>query len=164
MDGCVNNDISYICNNISVYLSALQKNYLSVFNRCKNLRSYSFIKDATILDDFYLSEGLNFRPTEIANNSNIYLDIITMTIGTSRVLSMSAFIDPLFCLRQILTFEPMIELCFFASFLSTPVLFYWGIQHMMTARKISSNSTHPMIDLMLILNKQFGSFLAGNYF
>jgi len=105
---------------------------------------------------------MNFQTTEIANQSNICLDILTPMIGTSRVLSMSAFIDPLFCLRKVILFEPMIELCFFASFLSTPVLFYWGMQHMITTGEIAK-STHPMINLILVLNKRFGSFLRGKF-
>jgi hypothetical protein len=46
-----------------------------------------------------------------------------MPIGTSRVLSMSMFVFPIYQLRQVLFRDQLVELCLVASMLNTPVRF-----------------------------------------
>lgn len=71
--------------------------------------------------NFFLDDVLPFKSVTIFDD--IQNDFILTSIGPSRTLSLSLFIEPIYLLRKRLMFDQRLELCFAASFLSNPFWF-----------------------------------------
>jgi hypothetical protein len=71
--------------------------------------------------NFFLDDTLQFK--SVAIFEDIRDDFILTTIGPSRTLSLSLFIEPIYLLQKRLMFDQRLELCFAASLLSNPFWF-----------------------------------------
>ena len=75
-----------------------------------------------------------------------------LRIGCSRVLSYSMFIEALVELKELLRYDQMIEVCFYASLLNSPVLFHHIVMNLIARHKDSKEDfkfgKHPVYDIL----------------
>ena len=157
-----------ICRHFKDYhghLSAsLREKY--IFNyKGKYLHKTGFCDQPVDLSDFFLDADLPFEKNVPILNENtkkenqIYQNLLFLTIGTSRVLSMSGFIDPLYQSTNDFSKDQLLELCFLVSFMGTPVIF----NEAMT--RLQENSIpfaiHPIYNVVDYIETNMGSITAG---
>jgi hypothetical protein len=154
--------IPLIVKHIGDYHSILKRELGNLIkNYTGTLRELSFLRDPTDLQDFFVDKDLPFKPTRIHKNSNIERDLLMLPIGTSRVLSMSQFIHPLYQLQQsgYLCRDQMVELCFICCFLNTPVLFSECISQL--SKNDLMSMEHPYYTWYSKTVKLFGVWQGG---
>jgi len=105
--------------------------------------------------DFFLCDSLPFEehtilPSEEAGD--IKKVLLMLRIGCSRVLSYSMFIEALVELKELLRYDQMIEVCFYASLLNSPVLFHHIVMNLIARHKDSKEDfkfgKHPVYDIL----------------
>jgi len=160
-------DTRIIINNIEQYLQKLSMNYASFFSNAddqytglKINRDRSFTSDPTDLSDFFLSDDMKFENIKICEGYEDTLDVIRPMIGTSRELSMSGFLSAIVPFADQLLYDELMEICFFVSFVGTPVCFHWVMKnhHDELTR---ADRGHPLTDIIDFSVRKFGSFHKG---
>ena len=138
----------------------------------------------TTMNEFYLDDELGFIEKFICEGCTKQkhkMSLFFLPIGTSRTLSLSGFIAPMYDNRLSFTYNNLLGLCFFGSFFNTPVLFNYGIRKLVSVTfhldsdsdfdsdsdsssksdLDSKNRQLSMIGLCKLLQQEFGSWQRG---
>jgi hypothetical protein len=113
--------------------------------------------------NFFLDDVLPFKSITIFGD--IQDDFILTSIGPSRTLSLSLFIEPIYLLRKRLMFDQRLELCFAASFLSNPFWFDHVLRLLIKQdcdpRDSFRFGLHPFFDWVQKTQETFGGQWQG---
>ena len=112
---------------------------------------------------FFLDDVLPFKSITIFED--IHDDFILTSIGPSRTISLSLFIEPIYLLRKRLMFDQRLELCFAASFLSNPFWFD-HVMRLLIKRDSDAHDSfrfglHPFFDWVRTTEETFGGQWQG---
>ena len=140
------------------YHQILRKEYAEKFPR----KDASFLENPVDIDSFYLDQSVLSVKEPVANQSSIEKTFIKLTIGTSRILSMSGFLAPVYDNIHKFSFRQLIEIFFFASFLATPATFNHSFRFLFEGDGSPTNVVgHPLFKLCGYMTQTFGSMSAG---
>ncbi|MFM8622255.1 MAG: hypothetical protein ACKOB3_02600 [Holophagaceae bacterium] len=166
------NSLHLAANNGRRYLDGWRSNMQDLFGGVSNTdRTRTW--DPFDRSNFFLDDQLPFKKVRIfqgrsgKNEKNqwpsIYGDYLLPTIGLSRVMSLSMFIDPIMKLQDNLCTDQRIELAFFCSLLSNPFWFHYVMDKLYARGTFISptSSQHPMYDVVGELYSTFGAWQGG---
>jgi hypothetical protein len=121
---------------------------------------------------FYLDDDLPYQSVVIFDGSkkgkaNIIGEYLLASIGPSRVLSMSMFIDPIRHAQRLLKFDQCIELAFMASLLNNPFWFDYVMTSLLERHEDPNSDfqfgIHPFFDWSRTTIETFGAWQGGPY-
>ena len=120
--------------NIRNYLVHLQASYDNLFCGREMCEARPAPFDQT---GFFLDNQLLNYNTPIAKNET--MDLVTVTIGPSRVFLASMFTHAIVNKADILAFDQQLELCIIARMLNNPLRFYYSLESLQKCHKDESD-------------------------
>ena len=150
--------IDEIVENIKQYHLYLNRGYQEKYR----FQYSDFFGKPENMDAFYLNDTIASEYLSLAPGSSIRERIIRLPIGTSRVLSLSGFLAPVHKFVDELQYDKLIEILFFASFMSTPTAFNYCFREW--SRKCLNErqrSERPFFGISGLMRKHFGSISSG---
>ena len=112
-----------------------------------------FVKDQNDMRDFFIDDFCKFETLNIYTKTNVIEQVVVkLPIGTSRTLSLSMIISPIYKLREQLCVDQIVELFFVASFLDTPTRFNETMTRLMTEKH---DFCHTITLILFGLTNQF---------
>ena len=160
-----------VVGNFRKYHQRLQEDYAHAFAAAEtphphDLRSSGgmFVRHPHDLRSFYLNEHVVWKDKLLSGKHEIREQIISLTIGTSRTLSSSAYFHPVYENVKRFDYEQLIEIFFFTSFLNTPLVFNHSFRQVFGCGESSSKRFigHPVFPLADHMVQNFGTILAGD--
>jgi len=154
-------DPTAVIHNFQSYHQNLQRDYARAF---ASTSGGTFIRNPSDLTTFYLDKHVLYDSKRLsASNEKTCADIISLTIGTSRTLSCSAYFHPVYQNRKRFDYEQLTEIFFFASFLNTPLVFNHSFRQVFGCGETTSMvEGHPVFALSKHMVEHFGTILAGD--
>ena len=160
------NQVRGIQMNFRNYLQALNQNY-SDFASAYTGSLDSLPMTAFNRSTFFLDNDCCYDDVNIASDGKdpIILKILLLKIGVSRVFSMSLIIDSLNRLKNHLRYDQLIEMAILASFMNTPVRYYYIVQKLIERCENQNNAfgLHPFFDYQEIAMTTFGTLQGGKF-
>ena len=147
--------VDNLCYQIRAYHQNLRQEYRNIFPN----KDAIFLERPDELKSFYLDESIPFSVESVTKDSLVKKPFIKLPIGTSRVLSMSGFLAPVYENVQKFSYEQLIEIFFFASFLASPAAFNHSFRQLyQNENKVVG---HPFLQLHKHIVDTFGKLSAG---
>ena len=154
--------LSNVKRHLKSYEDRLRVSYLKFMQEYKgNTVHSSFVEDPNNMRHFFMDDGCCFQKVNIGDKHRlVYQQLLKLPIGTSRTLSLSMIISPLYKLRKKLCVDQLVELCWIASFLNTPV----RINETLTRLIDDGNDfdDHPYFTWIQTTIRIFGTWQGGN--
>ena len=148
-------NIDDIVSNIQHYHWYLQRKYEEKYLG----EPPDFFGNPIKLQSFYLDDSVASEWLRVTPNTNISQHFVRLPIGTSRTLSLSGFLAPTYMMMNELDYSEILEILFFASFLSTPATFNYAF---VKWRETSSTSgIRAFYGVAKIMRDTFGSISSG---
>ena len=153
-------DPSAVIQNFRAYHQNLQRDYARAF---ASTTGGTFIRNPSDLSTFFLDKNVSHSMKRLSANNETRAEIISLTIGTSRTLSCSAYFHPVYENLKRFDYEQVTEIFFFASFLNTPLVFNHSFRQVFGCGETSSMvEGHPVFALSKHMVDHFGTILAGD--
>ena len=153
-------DPTAVIQNFRAYHQNLQSDYARAF---ASTSGGTFIRNPSDLTTFHLDRNVLHENKRLSANNQTRAEIISLTIGTSRVLSCSAYFHPVYQNVKRFDYEQLTEIFFFASFLNTPLVFNHSFREVFGCGGTSSMvEGHPVFALSKHMVEHFGTILAGD--
>lgn len=154
--------IEGICRNIESLNNRISVRYAEIFAGREMLSEMPQPTDRT---GFFLDDRMAYETVDLlsVNGTAANLEVIRLPIGYSRTFSLSSAIHVLNEAAVFLKYDQLVEMCFFASLLNTPVRFYYLMNKLLMRAKASTFrfQEHPFYDWYPLSLEVFQNWQGG---
>ena len=101
-----------------------------------------FVTNPNDMRDFFMDDCCPFKTVNIGTPEKIVnQELLSLPVGTSRTLGLSMIISPIYQLGKMLCVDQVVELCWVASFLNSPVRFNEALTRLLDSNSVIDK--HP---------------------